>query len=1037
MKGTTRLAGRALLATLVLPAAVVAAQPRLLDGFDSASGWSVITSEGVMARLSEVAGRDGGALRVDFDFAGGGGYCVIRRTVSLDLPDNYRFGLAVRGQAPPNNLEFKLIDTEHDNVWWFVRRNFHFPADWRNLLQKKRQIRFAWGPASDAPLRRIEAIELAISAGEGGKGYVVFDDLTFEPLPEPQPVTHTPTLRFSSTRDGGPLRATVGDDGRVSWHSAAGDRTPRITADFRQYRELGGLRLDWDEHDYAVDYDVALSADGETWQGVRRVRGAAGGLRYVQLPDAEGRYVRIDVRKTSRGRGVGLCGFYVLGASLGDSPNRMFARIARDAPRGWYPRYFVPEQQPWTVVGVPEDSAEALIDAAGAVEVGRGAFRIEPMLRVGGRLVTWADVSIEQSLAGGYLPIPTVTWRSGGLSLAVTALAIGPAGRSTLVVGYALRNESTDRRAATLFLAIRPFQVLPPWQNLNLTGGATRIERISRRGATARVDGRRVTSWTTPNEFGATTFARGEIVEYIAAGRLPPAASVSDPDGFASAAWRYDFDLPPGQTRRVVLSVPLHETDTAAPAAALSPTAAGMRFDDLLARSRASWSREIDRVTLALPDTPGARRLADTFRTMQAYILINADGPAIQPGSRTYERSWIRDGAMTSTALLYTGHARRVRAFAEWYAKYQYPSGKVPAVVDRRGADPVDEHDSTGEFIHLLLRTYQFTHDAAFLRAHLPQVVAGVDYLESLRARRLGPEYRDGPPPRRACYGLVPDSISHEGYSAKPMHSYWDDFWVLRGLKDATTIALVCARPDLRDRFARLRDAFRRDLYASISLAMKLHKIDYIPGCVELGDFDATSTAIAVFPGGELGRAPEPALRNTFERYWDFFRRRRDGKLEWDNYTPYEIRLAGTFIRLGQPERAQALLRFFFDGQRPPAWNQWAEVVWRKPQTPRFIGDMPHTWVGSAYINAVRSMFVYEDERHDALVLAAGVPQAWLAEPGARVRIGGFPTMWGTVSYTLERRDGRCVLRLTGTALNPPGGIITAGDVTLRMPPEQ
>lgn len=24
---------------------------------------------------------------------------------------------------------------------------------------------------------------------------------------------------------------------------------------------------------------------------------------------------------------------------------------------------------------------------------------------------------------------------------------------------------------------------------------------------------------------------------------------------------------------------------------------------------------------------------------------------------------------------------------------------------------------------------------------------------------------------------MMPVSISHEGYSAKPVHSYWDNFW--------------------------------------------------------------------------------------------------------------------------------------------------------------------------------------------------------------------------------------------------------------------
>ena len=35
---------------------------------------------------------------------------------------------------------------------------------------------------------------------------------------------------------------------------------------------------------------------------------------------------------------------------------------------------------------------------------------------------------------------------------------------------------------------------------------------------------------------------------------------------------------------------------------------------------------------------------------------------------------------------------------------------------------------------------------------------------------------------KRLFFGLLPESISHEGYSSKPMHSYWDDFFALQGL---------------------------------------------------------------------------------------------------------------------------------------------------------------------------------------------------------------------------------------------------------------
>src|SRR5262249_61228905 len=150
--------------------------------------------------------------------------------------------------------------------------------------------------------------------------------------------------------------------------------------------------------------------------------------------------------------------------------------------------------------------------------------------------------------------------------------------------------------------------------------------------------------------------------------------------------------------------------------------------------------------------------------------------------------------------------------------------------------------------------------------------------------------------------------------------------------------------------------------------------IDYIPGSVELGDFDPTSTTIAVVPGGERANLPEPALLRTYERYYDDFRSRLDTNGDWEEYSPYEIRNVGALVRLGQRHRALELLDFFLGTRRPAGWNEWAEITWRDPTAPRFIGDMPHTWVGAGYVTSVRALFAYEREADAALVLAAGVP---------------------------------------------------------------
>jgi hypothetical protein len=271
----------------------------------------------------------------------------------------------------------------------------------------------------------------------------------------------------------------------------------------------------------------------------------------------------------------------------------------------------------------------------------------------------------------------------------------------------------------------------------------------------------------------------------------------------------------------------------------------------------------------------------------------------------------------------------------------------------------------------------------------------------------MEPAYQSGDAEQRAKYGLVTESISHEGYSAKPMHSYWDNFWLLRGVRDAAEIAGVLGHVAEQERFERLLTDYRTAVRASIELAMQNKGVAYVPGCAELGDFDATSTAIVYFPTGEAPHLPRAALDATFDKYWEFFVQRRDGDA-WREYTPYELRLIGAFVRRGEPERAHALADWFFGHQRPNAWNHWAEVVWREPSAPRFIGDMPHTWVGSAYITAFRSMFVYESGPGE-LTLAAGPRPEWLRDGGLRVSL---PTHFGRVAFALRDEGGRRVLTL-------------------------
>jgi len=428
----------------------------------------------------------------------------------------------------------------------------------------------------------------------------------------------------------------------------------------------------------------------------------------------------------------------------------------------------------------------------------------------------------------------------------------------------------------------------------------------------------------------------------------------------------------------------------------------------------AYWRSRLNLVSLHMPVQAGP--LPDVLRTALAHLLINRTGPALQPGSRSYARSWIRDGSMMGDALLRLGHAPVVREFAQWFASHQFSNGKVPCCVDNRGADPVAENDSQGELIHLIAQQYRYTHDHAWLQAMWPHVASAVSYMNLLSSTQRTEQNLS--PGRRAFYGLMPASISHEGYSDRPAYSYWDDFWSLAGYADAFDMARTLGRKDAAEIRARL-EQFRSDLHASLVASIAQHGIDYLPASADRGDFDPTATTIALSVAGAQAQLPQPQLQHTFERYWKDFVQRRDGDTQWMEYTPYELRQVGALVRLGWRERATQLLNFFLADRRPIGWNQWAEVVGRDARQPRFVGDMPHTWIASDFIQSALDLFSYERPEDHALVLGAGVPADWLAGPG--IGIEKLRTPYGSLSYALHR-DGPHLLLSIDEGLSPPSG---------------
>lgn len=1012
----------AILLCLFGAAAAGRAQERTLDEFENANGWSYNLSDGVAMSHSIEKGVTGNAIRIDYDFTKGSGYGGIQKLFPLELPENYEFTFWLKAESPSNNFEIKFIDSTGNNVWWVNNRNYSFPGEWQKIRIKRRHIEFAWGPTESRIPERFDRIEFTVASFVGGRGTLWIDDLRFEPLAPERHSWPPPTVSASSSaRKNLPVLTGDGSD-ETFWQSRKAKRAD-LTFDFTAKREFGGLHIRWLEGHQPGSFEIYLSDDGRSWEKAYSVSSNSGKVSFVRLPEAEARYLRLELAEPTDSGTFGITEIEFPDVGSTKTPNDFLIYCAKNSPEGNFPEYFMERASYWTVTGVNNDTKEALINESGMVEVDKSLFSIEPMLRVGDSLVNWSNTHPVQSMvftgaAGETDFVPSVTWQNGTLKFVTGVSSGGTANvNSLLYIGYSFENLSDRSVDFEFYLLVRPFQVNPYYQFLNTTGGSGRINTISEEaGGRIAVDDKVIIMTRAYDSFGAAVFDEGNLVDKLRAGRMPAGKAAADKAGMANGVMKYSIHLGPGESTEFFAAVPYHGRRS------IEGSMDVKDISNAFYSSADFWRTKTDHIRLNLP--PSADRIVDTWKSNLVYILINRDKVGIQPGSRSYERSWIRDGALTSSALLKSGIVEEVRDFTSWYASHQYESGKVPCVVDARGPDPVPEHDSHGELIYLIREYFNFTGDTAFLRSKNENVLKAVDYIESLIAERSTDHFRNGNDSIRAYYGLVPESISHEGYSAKPMHSYWDNFFTVKGLKDAAEIQKILGEADNYRRIAAIRDTFTVNLYNSIDLAMKVRNIDYIPGCVELGDFDATSTTIALTPCNELNNLPVPQVYNTFEKYYDFFLDRRDGRREWVNYTPYENRLIGSFIMLDQPERAHELIDFFLNDQRPPdgGWNHWAEVVWNDYRHPGFIGDMPHTWCGSDFINAVRSMFVYENEYDHTLVLASALYQDWIDAPGG-MSAENLPTYYGEISYSVRKEGNSYHLSITGDIELPDGGI--------------
>ena len=172
---------------------------------------------------------------------------------------------------------------------------------------------------------------------------------------------------------------------------------------------------------------------------------------------------------------------------------------------------------------------------------------------------------------------------------------------------------------------------------------------------------------------------------------------------------------------------------------------------------------------------------------------------------------------------------------------------------------------------------------------------------------------------------------------------------------------------------------------------------------------------------GELESLPKEAVDATFDRYWKMFVDRRDGVINWRDYTPYEVRVIGAMSDMGRPERAHQMVDYFLSQQTPTGWRQWPEVVHRDLRGPGFIGDLPHTWVSSDFVNSIAAMLVSIDRDATRLTLAKGLSLDWIENEG--LGVVNLSTSLGLVSWSARHEGDRITIDITRCERLPEAGI--------------
>lgn len=148
-----------------------------LDSMDSITGWENYADNGVVLKVTSVAGKTGNAAQTAYSM-GAGAWFGIWKEIPVDLSKYAGIRFAFRGEGSKNTLEIKLEDSDGSNFGKEMSGKSDNGA-WTVIEVPFSDLKYFWGGDQTLDLKKIR-LHFAVSKKEGdagGTGKIMIDNI--------------------------------------------------------------------------------------------------------------------------------------------------------------------------------------------------------------------------------------------------------------------------------------------------------------------------------------------------------------------------------------------------------------------------------------------------------------------------------------------------------------------------------------------------------------------------------------------------------------------------------------------------------------------------------------------------------------------------------------------------------------------------------------------------------------------------------------------------------------------------------------------